>query len=494
MSVLDWFLVAVGLLAASWWAFAPRRGPAAFEVASGCALALAVAALLVEGTQWQLLPWQTLGLVVAVLAGLRRRHRGRDLRGHPATADCGHPAGDRGRPDGARRRVAWLSERMLLLALVAIGAWALLWAFVPALPTPSGPYRVGTEVFHWTDTSRHQPWGPNTSEYRQVVAQAWYPTATTQGRMAPYFEDPGELPGMGGLPAFVFSGPFRNAATHGIVAAPISKARSAWPVLLFSPGLELPREIYTGLCTALASRGYVVAALSSPYESAVTELANGKVVESAFPSNPSETQLHELVETRSADASFALDELGRLSAIDPRSALVGHLDLGHVGIFGHSLGGASAIQATEEDPRFRVAVNLDGTLWGSQPSEHLDRPFLWIESAERSSKEEKHDREQFLSGLQAGGALVKITHSLHLSFTDEPSYLTSLGRILLGDRERMGRRSLTTVATLTAELVSVFVGPELGVGHGATFDQVAAANRAAEIEREIAPGSAGGRP
>jgi predicted dienelactone hydrolase len=477
MSVLDWCLVAAGLLAVGWSVFAPRRATAVLAVVSVGALALAAATLLIEGVQWQLVPWQALGLIVAALAALRRRRRGKDLRESPAGADRGRQGG----------RWAWLSERMLLLALVAVGAWALLWAFVPTLPTPSGPYRVGTEVFHWTDTSRHQPWGPNTSEYRQVVAQAWYPTAATQGRMAPYFEDPGELPGMGGLPAFVFSGSFRNAATHGILAAPISKARSAWPVLLFSPGLELPREIYTGLCTALASRGYVVVALSSPYESAVTELANGKVVASAFPSNPSETQLYELVKTRSADASFALDQLEHLASTDPHSALLGHLDLTKVGIFGHSLGGASAIQATEEDPRFRVAINLDGTLWGSQPSEHLDRPFLWIESAERSSKEEKHDREQFLSGLKAGGALVKITHSLHLSFTDEPSYMTSLGRTLLGERERMGRRSLTTMATLTAELIAAFVGPELGVEHGTTLDQVAAANRAVELEREIAP-------
>jgi predicted dienelactone hydrolase len=471
MSILDWCLVAAGLLTASWWMFVGRWRPVGLEIISIGVLALAGVTLLVEGSQWQLVPWQVLVVVVAVLAALHRRRPGR------------------------ARRWRWLSERGLLLAIVAIGALALLWPFVPTLPTPSGPYRVGTEVFHWTDTSRHQPWGPNTSEYRQVVAQAWYPTAATQGRMAPYFEDPGELPGMGGLPAFVFSGSFRRAATHGILAAPISKARSGWPVLLFSPGLELPREIYTGLCTAMASRGYVVVALSSPYESAVTELANGKVVESAFPSNPSETQLYELVKTRSADASFVLDQLDRLGAIDPHSALVGHLDLTNVGIFGHSLGGASAIQATEEDPRFRVAVNLDGTLWGSQPSEHLDRPFLWIESAERSSKEEKHDREQFLSGLRAGGALVKITHSLHLSFTDEPSYLTSLGRILLGDRERMGRRSLTTMATLTAELISAFVGSELGVHSGAmTLSQVVAENRAAQLERQIAPAGTTSEP
>jgi predicted dienelactone hydrolase len=471
MSVLDWCLVAAGLLVAGWWAFVPRQGPAALELVSIGVLALAGATLLAGGAQWQLVPWQALGVVVAALAALRRRRQGKGPRW------------------------AWLSERMLLLALVAIGAWALLWVFVPALPTPSGSYRVGTEVFRWTDTSRHETLGPDpASEYRQVVAQAWYPTDATHGRTAPYFEEPGKLPGMGELPAFVFSGDFRDVDTHGILAAPISNARRTWPVLLFSPGLELPRELYTGLCTELASRGYVVVALSSPYESAVTELANGKVVESSFPSNPSETQLYELVKTRSADAGFVLDELDRLTSIDPHSALVGHLDLGHVGIFGHSLGGASAVQAAAEDPRFRVAVNIDGSLWGDQPSERLARPLLWIESAERSGAEDRDARDRLLSGLKAGGALVKITHSLHLSFTDEPSYLTSLGRLLLGHTAGMGTRSLATMATLTAELIAAFVGPELGVGHGATLGQVAAANRAVELEREIVPVSAAGGP
>ena len=39
-----------------------------------------------------------------------------------------------------------------------------------------------------------------------------------------------------------------------------------------------PREQYTALCADLASRGYVVIALSAPYESAVSVLAGGQVV------------------------------------------------------------------------------------------------------------------------------------------------------------------------------------------------------------------------
>jgi hypothetical protein len=60
----------------------------------------------------------------------------------------------------------------------------------------------------------------------------------------------------------------------------------------------------------------------------------------------------------------------------------------------------------------------------------LKRPLLWIESGERSDSEEEKGREELLSGLKAGGALLAIKHSLHMSFSDEPSYMTSLGRHL----------------------------------------------------------------
>jgi predicted dienelactone hydrolase len=487
MSVLDWCLVVSSALAASWWVFAEQRARGALRIVSIGVLVLAGTTLAVEGVRWQLVPWQILGVIVATLAMLRRRRPNDTHDWRARGTGVQPPDASRAQSSPVPRRWLGLSKRGLLLATVAIGAWALLWVFVPTLPTPSGPYHVGTEVFHWTDTSRHETLGPDHSQYRQVVAQAWYPTDATQGHMAPYFEEPGKLPGMGGLPAFVFSDAFRDIATHGILAAPVSAAQRTWPVLLFSPGLELPRELYTGLCTELASRGYVVVALSSPYESAVTELANGAVVHSELPSDPSEAQLFELVETRAADASFALDQLGRLKSIDPHSALVDRLDLGHVGIFGHSLGGASAVQALEEDPRFRVAVNLDGSLWGDQPSYRLDRPLLWVESSERSGEEDEHARDQLLSGLKDGGALVKITHSLHMSFTDEPSYLTSLGRALLGHMAGMGKRSLATMATLTAQLISAFVGPELGVRSSTTLSQVAVENSAIELERQITP-------
>ena len=88
------------------------------------------------------------------------------------------------------------------------------------------------------------------------------------------------------------------------------------------------------------------------------------------------------------------------------------------------------------DPRFRIGVNLDGKLFGNEPESRLDRPFLWIQSGDAKTAEYMQGRDRFFEGLRAGGSLVTVRGSTHMSFTDGASYLTSLGRRIAGGRDR----------------------------------------------------------
>ena len=235
-----------------------------------------------------------------------------------------------------------------------MGGLALLTALVPSLPEPSGPHHVGSEIFRWTDNARPETLTADPSDHRQVIAQAWYPTDTTKGRAVPYFEAQDKLPSsIAGMPSFMFAS-FGAVSTHATFGTPVSAAQQAWPVLLFSPGLSVPREMYTALSADLASRGYVVIALSTPYESAPTVLADGRVVgQTAHPDvmgPPPHPELERLIDIRAADSSFVLDQLAALRRTAPGSPLAGHLDLRHVGIVGHSLGGATAVQAMAVGP------------------------------------------------------------------------------------------------------------------------------------------------
>ena len=260
-------------------------------------------------------------------------------------------------------------------------------------------------------------------------------------------------------------------------------------MLFFSPGLSIPREQYTALCADLASRGYVVVALSVPYESSVSVLAGGKVVgQTTHPDvmgPPPHPALERLIDIRAADSRFVLDQLSRLAQLEPGSPLAGHLDLQHVGIVGHSIGGATAVQVMASDPRFRVGVDLDGKLFGTEPNARLNRPFLWIQSDGSQTTEYTNGRDRFLARQRDGGTLLTIRKSVHLSFTDDPSYLTSLGRSLIGATAGVGSISLADMTSMTGDTISAFVGPALGIKSGRSLDEVLASHPSIRSESRV---------
>ena len=295
MSVIDGLMVVAALAAGLWWALSRRRRPAALEALSVGALVLALITLAVDGVQWQLVPWQVLALAVTADAALRRW-----------------------RPGHSRRWRRVIGRGVLVVGLAVAGV-ALLTAFVPTLPKPAGPHKVGSEIFRWTDSQRPETLTANPSDHRQVIAQAWYPSDASSGHAVPYFEAQGHLPGsVGGMPSFMFAS-FGSVSTHATFGTPISSAQKTWPLLLFSPGLSIPREQYTALCADLASRGYVVVALSVPYESAVSVLSKGQVVgQTTHPDvtgPPPHPAVERLIDIRTADSRFVLDQLTRHPAI-----------------------------------------------------------------------------------------------------------------------------------------------------------------------------------
>lgn len=62
--------------------------------------------------------------------------------------------------------------------------------------------------------------------------------------------------------------------------------------------------------------------------------------------------------------------------------LEGKLDLDHVGIMGHSYGGATTAEALAQDERFQAGLSLEGGFWGSVSTTALKQPFMYIMSGE----------------------------------------------------------------------------------------------------------------
>ena len=75
--------------------------------------------------------------------------------------------------------------------------------------------------------------------------------------------------------------------------------------------------------------------------------------------------------------SFVLNELEKLNKNDRKNLFINRMDLNQIGMFGHSYGGATAVQMLMKDDRIKAAVNMDGTLYGEKIEETgVEKPLM----------------------------------------------------------------------------------------------------------------------
>lgn len=240
------------------------------------------------------------------------------------------------------------------------------------LPAPTGPFSVGRVTVYWKDESRIEPLSA-THETRELMVDIWYPSESPKVTAAPYLDVRGYERVLG---ADGFQKYFGNAMesikkgvqTHAMLGAPFAQSAGRSAVLIFSPGGGMVREVYAAQLEDLASHGYVVAAISHPYDAIVTIFPDGKSIaysDKRWPVTPSvegEANLNQ-VEWHANDIRFVLDGLTRTNLIGESSLpFAGHLDLGHVGAFGHSFGGIAAAHACQLDRRLTACLNEDGVV------------------------------------------------------------------------------------------------------------------------------------
>ncbi|MFX0580647.1 alpha/beta hydrolase family protein [Nocardia nepalensis] len=426
--------------------------------------------LLLESFYWQMVPSYLAIVAATVLVFSRSRRTAPAPREHAPTEQ----------PPNKRRILAFIAPAAVgLLAVIAIVPWSIL--PVPTLPEPSGRYRVGSQIFRWIDQQRPETATDSTTDRRNVVVQAWYPTEVASGRQYVYLAGLDRLPGrVARIPGFVMSN-YASIDTHAYADVPISAERARWPVVLFSPGYGAPRAFYTGLVSDLASRGFVVLAIDHPYEAAVTELADGTIATQVenFPDNDADGERYMIdqLEVRRGDLSFVIDQLDRPEAV---GSLADRLDTDHIAAIGHSFGGASAIAAAADDPRIKAAANIDGTLYGDIPGRALQRPFLLLESdhAETGHSGRYLDRNRdLIQHLRAVGFRYEIAEANHFGFTDVPLFLAAPARFALAQFIGGERGPVDTQHTAN-DILAEFLREPLGGPRG---DVPAAAARHANV-------------
>ena len=248
----------------------------------------------------------------------------------------------------------------ILLAVTALGSPAQ--ARAPSdisIPRPTGANAVGTRAIELVDRSR--PMGFGLEGPRRLMVQLTYPIARhSKCSPAPYAPK-GILQRL--QQAFAIPEPVD--LDSGICTGGKIKG-GARPLVIFSHGFALDRFLYAALTSDLASRGFIVAAVDHTGDAFSVRFPDAEYVDGAFggplapPLTPEELQA--LVEIRAADLSFVLSKIRKLGR-DSKGVLAGHVG-SHAGVFGHSLGGATATQAAVVDERFDAAASLDSPIWG----------------------------------------------------------------------------------------------------------------------------------
>jgi pimeloyl-ACP methyl ester carboxylesterase len=302
------------------------------------------------------------------------------------------------------------------------------------LPKPTGPHPIGTKALHLVDHDRQDPWW-STPHHRELMVTLWYPTRQggrvpwmTPGALAHYRPELAEF--LGHSPDTIpGQPPIDTPVSLDGVDFPVTTAREGAPVprcptVVYSPGFGAGREMGTTLVSDLASRGYLVVAVSHTYEAAEVEFPGGRV-ELGQPELVADPVAAMTI--RRADVRFVLDRLG----------------LTRVGVFGHSLGGATAAQAMAKDSRVVAGINLDGSFMPdispvSAPPAEVDlalidlagqlgdRPFMIMGSIGIGPDEFGAMTSVVWHHLAGWRRFLSLAGSTHGSYTDHEPFLHQL--------------------------------------------------------------------
>jgi len=298
-----------------------------------------------------------------------------------------------------------------LLLAAALGAPALFAASAQASvtpPAPTGAMPVGFAHTTLTDSFRTEPLAGDSGS-RRVPLRIWYPAASPGAQPArtltaveqAAWEDEAQAPHgtLDGLGA---------AATE---AAPPSRGSHA--VLLLSPGRGETTALQSAHAADLASHGYVVVGMDHPGDTQILDLGDGQLVPPVI-----EQASEETIAIRERDMRFVLSRLGSLRGI-------GRLDLDRIGAFGHSNGGATALNAMLADRRIRAGVDIDGSLYGPATRRALDRPFGFLQGNLPSIFYATID--EFRQRTRGPSPIAHFPEGAHHSFADNVWLVPQLG-------------------------------------------------------------------
>jgi predicted dienelactone hydrolase len=350
--------------------------------------------------------------------------------------------------------------------VILFGSMAIESRSTTTLPAPTGAFPVGRTTLDWRDSKR------------ELLAWIWYPSEPSANR-----EDyiPASLRTEVDRDRGILDGRFltrdlSKVHSHSFRNPDVSRQQQSYPVVIMRGGASLEVWNYSTLAEDLASHGYIVVGFDAPWRTGIVMFPDGRVMR-RLPENNAEVCeeqplpqqdacVSKILAAWSSDTAFALDRLTQMNN-DPSDKFSGRLDMTRAGIFGHSFGGATALQFCHDDPRCKAGIDIDGEPFGSVIQDGLRQPFMFILSDQIHGTDP--ETRQVLANVQSiydrlpadGRQRILIQGANHFLFNDDGALLKS--HIIMGTLRALGivgidgRRQLAVTAHSVHSFFDVYL-------------------------------------
>ena len=330
----------------------------------------------------------------------------------------------------------------LALAAIASLSLAALFAFLfwehatpLVLPLPTGHFPVGRALYTWVNDAVAEPLSPSGTEKETVIAWIWYPASLSpRSQRAVYFPRAWQAAlarRSGVLMTHFLTRNLSRVQVHSILNAAVSPDQTSYPVVIMRAGASAFTTDYTVLAEDLASHGYIVVGLDAPYRTFLVVLPDGRVVERVPTANldlvgdaGARLLAEKLLPMWTADIDFVLHQLEGLNDADPAGRFTGRFDFHRLAAFGHSFGGAQALQFCHQESRCRAAIDIDGIPFGTVIRDGLSKPGMILlsdhsrEKADSAARQISADFRSIYARLPAG-YFITIRGANHFTFSDQ---------------------------------------------------------------------------
>ncbi len=295
-----------------------------------------------------------------------------------------------------KRLIQWVVRSLAAVFIFAVVGLAVLLTLLwrehktgITLPAPTGHFSVGRTTYAWVNDAEKDELAPSPRAAREVLVWIWYPSvAATSAAPAEYLPAAWRLAlaqHSGALMSQFLTRDLSLVQAHSTSDPDISTEQRSYPVVIMRAGGGALTTDFTTLAEDLASHGYIVVGFDAPYRTFVVVLSDGRVVIRPPTNDPEDMEagqanrlINRLLPMWTSDTKFVVSQLERLNAADPSGKFTGRLDMQRLGMFGHSFGGAQALQFCHDDSRCKAGIDIDGAPYGSVVQEGLKQPFMFI--------------------------------------------------------------------------------------------------------------------